>query len=61
MSTQNFELGAKILLGGHRVNSTTISKWKLQHVNVVTFHSKLRMRHEYNHWRDFTERNAYKQ
>jgi hypothetical protein len=38
-----------------------VREWKLQHVNVVTFHSELRSRHEYSHWRDVSERNAYKE
>jgi hypothetical protein len=34
---------------------------KLQRVNIVTFHSELRLRHEYSHWKDVLERNAYKE
>jgi hypothetical protein len=27
-------------------------------VNVVTFHSELKLRHEYNQWRDILEKNV---
>jgi hypothetical protein len=32
---------------------------KLQHVDVVTFCSELRMRHEYSHWRVVSEKNLF--
>jgi hypothetical protein len=36
-----------------------INEWKLQHVGVVTFHSELRMRHEYIYWKVVLERNTF--
>jgi hypothetical protein len=59
LSTQNFELDIKIILEINKVIS--VREWKLQHMNVVTFHSELIMRHEYRHWRDIAEKNAFKE
>jgi hypothetical protein len=61
MSTQNFELGAKIFLESNKVNSMTVSEWKLQLVNVVSFCSEIRLRHEYNRWRVVLKRNVSKE
>jgi hypothetical protein len=61
MSTHNFEFGCKKYFP--EINKdiyVAVKEWKLQHVNVVTFHSKLILRHEYSHWRDVSERNASK-
>jgi hypothetical protein len=59
--THNFELGTKIFSKRNNVNFTAVSKWKLQHVNVVTFHLELIMRHEYNHWRVVSEKDVSKE
>jgi hypothetical protein len=36
-----------------------VNEWKLQHVRVVTFHSKLILKHEYNHCKVVSERNEF--
>jgi hypothetical protein len=37
------------------------NEWKLLHVDVVTFHSELRLRHEYSRRKVVSERNEFKE
>jgi hypothetical protein len=61
ISTHNFELGIIFSQKVIKEIVVAVNEWKLQHVDVVTFHSELRMRHEYNHWKVVSERNAFKE
>jgi hypothetical protein len=54
-------IGLKIFSESNKDIYVTIRKLKLQHVNVVTFRSEHRMRHEYTHWRDVSEKNVFKE
>jgi hypothetical protein len=44
-------LGNKKLSESAKEIFVAVKGWKLQLVNVVTFHSKLNLRHEYGHWK----------
>jgi hypothetical protein len=61
ISAHNFELG---IIFSHKVKKVivvAVNEWKLQHVDVVTFHSELRMRHEYSRWKFVSEINTFKE
>jgi hypothetical protein len=61
ISTHNFKLGIIFSHKGIKYIVAEVNEWKLQHVDIVIFRSKLRLRHEYNRWKFVLERNEFKE
>jgi hypothetical protein len=61
LSTYNSKLGIIFSDKGIKEIGVAKNEWKLQHVDVVTFSSELRLRHDNNRWNVVSERNEFKE